>query len=112
MLTILWLWSVSGVEDEEDFSCPPDLEEVSESVQAQPDLDNDVAAVQAAAAAANGGPVVFNQNIVRELTLAIKVSERHNQSISAIRHNFMCSYFCKQNCEGEGVVKQSWKLGC
>ena len=55
---------VSGIDDED--SCPPDLEEVSESVQAQPELDNDVAAAAPA--------IEFNQNIVRELTLAIKVS--------------------------------------
>jgi len=70
--------NVSGVEDEEDFSCPPDLEEVSESVQAQPELDNDVAA---AAAATVGAPVTFNQNIVRELTLAIKESMQNYQDM-------------------------------
>lgn len=63
--------NVSGIDDED--SCPPDLEEVSESVQAQPELDNDVAAAAPA--------IEFNQNIVRELTLAIKESMQNYQDM-------------------------------
>jgi len=64
--------NVSGVEDEEDLSCPPDLEEVSESVQAQPEIETlDSASL----------PVNFNPNIVRELTLAIKESMQNYQDM-------------------------------
>jgi len=62
----------NGVEDEEDLSCPPDLEEVSESVQAQPEIETlDSASL----------PVNFNPNIVRELTLAIKESMQNYQDM-------------------------------
>jgi len=62
----------NGVEEEEDLSCPPDLEEVSESVQAQPEItEQNIAAL----------PINFNPSIVRELTLAIKESMQNYQDM-------------------------------
>lgn len=56
-----------GGEDEEDFSCPPDLEavEVSQSKQATQ--------VETTSSSVNQEALIINQNIVRELTQAIKV---------------------------------------
>merc|ERR1719391_1947818 len=69
----------NGLEDEEDLSCPPDLEEVSQKCDV-PDLEETCERVEEEEAAIRAGveavpsAASFSDNVVQALTQAIKES--------------------------------------
>jgi len=80
------LQNVSGLEDEEDLSCPPDLEEVSQKCDV-PDLEEtcergeeEEAAIRAGVEAVPSA-ASFSDNVVQALTQAIKESMQNYQDM-------------------------------
>jgi len=80
------LQNVSGLEDEEDLSCPPDLEEVSQKCDV-PELEEtcergeeEEAAIRAGVEAVPSA-ASFSDNVVQALTQAIKESMQNYQDM-------------------------------